>query len=302
MGNAYSTLKKEGTKMSGGDQHVLLVGNPGTGKSTIVNGIVGRVVFRSGFSAGTGMTTCMQTVEHEGVIYSDTPGLDDVNTRETAGREIATALRQNGTYRLIFVVTLEAGRVRSADIATMKIVLDAIDLPTEVPFGIIINKLSKKAMTKLGEEENRKTAFASMQELGANASHIFLNEFDVELMDVDDALADVPPALLEFIQNLPALYIGEESVTDLKLDEMEELKEKFEAELAEAIKAENARTAQLEQEAARARAQPRRVIHHHHGSGGGVVLSRKVRGGTSPRQHLWMSDRDFAYPSGEEKD
>merc|ERR1711916_329417 len=156
MGNAYSTLKKEGTKMSGGDQHVLLVGNPGTGKSTIVTGIVGRVVFRSGFSAGTGMTTCMQTVEHEGVIYSDTPGLDDVNTRETAGREIATALRQNGTYRLIFVVTLEAGRVRSADIATMKIVLDAIDLPTEVPFGIIINKLSKKAMTKLARKRTGK--------------------------------------------------------------------------------------------------------------------------------------------------
>merc|ERR1711916_182725 len=266
MGNAYSTLKKEGTKMSGGDQHVLLVGNPGTGKSTIVNGIVGRVVFRSGFSAGTGMTTCMQTVEHEGVIYSDTPGLDDVNTRETAGREIATALRQNGTYRLIFVVTLEAGRVRPADIAAMKIVLDAIDLPTEVPFGIIINKLSKKAMTKLGEEENRKTAFASMQVLGANASHIFLNEFDVELMDVDDALADVPPALLEFIQNLPALYIGEESVSDLKLDEMEELKEKFEAELAEVRRDAKVKQDKLNQQIQDLRNRP--PIHIHHGGGG----------------------------------
>jgi len=76
------------THMSG-SQHVLFIGNPGTGKSTLVNGIVGRVVFKSGVSFGSGMTAHMQSVTHEGVIYSETPGLDDVEAREAAGREIA---------------------------------------------------------------------------------------------------------------------------------------------------------------------------------------------------------------------
>ena len=39
-----------------GGTNFLLIGNPGTGKSTILNGLIGRLAFKSGVSYGSGMT------------------------------------------------------------------------------------------------------------------------------------------------------------------------------------------------------------------------------------------------------
>lgn len=155
------------------------MGNPGTGKSTLLNSLIGRVVFRSGVSIATGLTSHVQWHEHEGVMYGDTPGLADVTHRTQAAREISKvainkpklaqlrspnldlnldldwvcvcvcvcvkALRAGGKFKILFVCTLESGRIQAADLTTIKLVLDAIGDNT-VPFGIVVNKVSNSSL------------------------------------------------------------------------------------------------------------------------------------------------------------
>lgn len=112
--------------------HVIVVGDPGAGKSTILNGLVGtaargpRMPFRSGLSVASGRTIALQTDVVGGVRYSDTPGLDDVALKRQAAAAIANAVCLGGAVRLLFVLTMEAGRVRGANFATIRIVLDAL--------------------------------------------------------------------------------------------------------------------------------------------------------------------------------
>jgi energy-coupling factor transporter ATP-binding protein EcfA2 len=157
-------------------EHVLLVGNPGTGKSTLLNSLIGMVVFRSGVSIATGLTSHVQWHEHEGIMYGDTPGLADVTHRTQAAREISEvtihklelaqlhnpnldlnldldwvccvcvkALRVGGKFKIMFVCTLESGRIQAADLTTIKLVLDAIGDNT-LPFGIVVNKVNKSRL------------------------------------------------------------------------------------------------------------------------------------------------------------
>jgi len=224
---------------------MLIVGNPGVGKSTMLNGLVGYPAFKSGLNFGTGMTKSVQMVVVDGVTYVDTPGLDDVEFRDAAAKEIAEALRQDGEYQLIFVVTFEAGRVRPADVTTMKIVLDAIE--GDVPFGVVVNKLSAPAIEALNEESNRRLAFASLGLSGSAPPCVFLNPFQIELFDTDDNVPPISNELEAFLRSVPAVFIPPSSVSDLKHDEYAGMVEEFTAQLS-ALKAEaEAQTAMWEQ-------------------------------------------------------
>merc|ERR1712168_1240374 len=93
--------------------HLLFVGNPGTGKSTLLNCIMNsrnenmnkQDFFRSGASIGSGMTYRLDTKDINGTVYMDTPGLDDTKKRKEAAKAITEALKKNGRYQVIFVVT-----------------------------------------------------------------------------------------------------------------------------------------------------------------------------------------------------
>lgn len=122
-------------------KYSLVVGNPGVGKSTLLNGVVGKIVFKSGLSFDSGYTKFLQEFEtNPGIVWIDTPGLKDSKIRLQSGQEIEKAMKKGGLYRLLFVVTLEEGRVRPDDAATLLVILAAI--PEEVQFSIILNKLS----------------------------------------------------------------------------------------------------------------------------------------------------------------
>eukprot|EP00579_Thalassiosira_antarctica_P030714 CAMPEP_0202030366 /NCGR_PEP_ID=MMETSP0905-20130828/64459_1 /ASSEMBLY_ACC=CAM_ASM_000554 /TAXON_ID=420261 /ORGANISM="Thalassiosira antarctica, Strain CCMP982" /LENGTH=185 /DNA_ID=CAMNT_0048594163 /DNA_START=150 /DNA_END=707 /DNA_ORIENTATION=+ len=59
----------------------IFIRNPGTGKSTLLNGLLGKAAFESGISSGQSLTTVLQWEEtSNGDSYANTPGLSDVKS------------------------------------------------------------------------------------------------------------------------------------------------------------------------------------------------------------------------------
>jgi len=136
--------------MGGNREVILFCGNPGVGKSTLCNSIFGRKIFESGVSIRTGMTTKKQEYLYEGKLYIDTPGLADSNTRTEAGKEIEEALKQNGNYKVVFVITLKTGRLRLEDIDTINTVCETIRVPFE--YGLVINKINEGVRNQISQK------------------------------------------------------------------------------------------------------------------------------------------------------
>ena len=79
--------------------HRLVIGNPGSGKSTLCNCIAKAVLFKSGISFGSSKTYRIDKKIKDGIMYLDTPGLADIKMREDAASAITEALRQNWRFQ-----------------------------------------------------------------------------------------------------------------------------------------------------------------------------------------------------------
>ena len=108
----------------GKDVGIIAIGNPGAGKSTILNSLAEEVlfkvwiknlcfgfefflthmscIFQSGYSVGSGLTFQLDIRENKNGKFFDTPGLADEEKRKQAGKAISTALKQGGIYHLHF--------------------------------------------------------------------------------------------------------------------------------------------------------------------------------------------------------
>jgi len=91
----------------------VLIGNPGTGKSSTINCFTGNKLFKSDVSgSGSGITFELDKNIHDGNMYYDTPGLSDMKLRQAAAEAIDKVLQLGGCFKVLFVMTLEAGRLQ----------------------------------------------------------------------------------------------------------------------------------------------------------------------------------------------
>ena len=126
----------------------------------------------------------------------------DVNMRQKAADAITQALKQNGYYKIFFVVVLQNGRVRPEDIATMTLVLNAAPI---THYGVIINQLSPREYKDLSSKDSS----AAKNVLGMiwtavgrdRASlHVTLVKRDEDLEGADNVVKALPKDLVNFIQ------------------------------------------------------------------------------------------------------
>jgi predicted GTPase len=72
---------------------IIAIGNPGSGKSTTLNYLAQKLIFKSGVAIGSGLTYELNKVKVNGITYCDTPGLNDAKKREAFGKAISEALK-----------------------------------------------------------------------------------------------------------------------------------------------------------------------------------------------------------------
>ena len=124
-------------------EHVLLIGNPGAGKSTLLNGLLQDVKFKAGRAADfTSVTKAYSAEKKAGVTFCDLPGLSDDGADKTFAEmfNVKVATR----FRIAFVMTMDAGRIREHDIASMLVAIRAISCGKEDEFqpNVVLNKLT----------------------------------------------------------------------------------------------------------------------------------------------------------------
>ncbi|KAF9099245.1 hypothetical protein BGX29_007227 [Mortierella sp. GBA35] len=132
-----------------GETSVVLVGNPGVGKSTILNALGG--VFPTGFSAVSGLTRDVSTartiVDGRKLRLVDIPGIHDVQVGDEQATQrhldiLRDTLNDGSSYLIFFVIAPNNGRINSSDFTVMTTLLNHLDRSPLV--GLILNQVQSK--------------------------------------------------------------------------------------------------------------------------------------------------------------
>lgn len=122
---------------------IIAIGNPGGGKSTVLNSLAGRHLFESGISFGQGLTDGLLWKQMGSNWFADTPGLADEVKQKRAAQEIRQGLIDGGAYKIIFFTRQIDGRCVAEDSTTIKLVLDSC--PNMVSnYAIVVNKIPEE--------------------------------------------------------------------------------------------------------------------------------------------------------------
>mmetsp|Transcript_168236 Transcript_168236/g.540498 ORF Transcript_168236/g.540498 Transcript_168236/m.540498 type:complete len:264 (+) Transcript_168236:191-982(+) len=208
----------------------MIIGNPGIGKSSFLNGIVQRVAFKAGFAeGGRGVTQVAQEEEHKGIIYVDTPGLTDAEDTFNKAKEITSELKQGGECKFIFMVKQQQGRVVAQDQVMIERVLTAAPQIGQ-NYGIIVNQVTpgEKKHLEADSSKNFKDMVALLCRNVPPTKHVILNLFDQDLDSETNVVKEPSAAIRTFLESVPPVYMNPQQVKDVDGRSMQQMAEEIE--------------------------------------------------------------------------
>ncbi|CAE7320098.1 unnamed protein product [Symbiodinium natans] len=209
---------KDGLFKNDSPTNFLVIGNSGVGKSAILNCLIGDegVLFPSGISMCEGMTKGCCPQRRDQHRFIDTPGMGDPSIPpERTADEITMALKFDGRYKVIFVLTLEHGRLDAGQLATMKLVLDAAPIKK---YGVLLNQLTGPVYEKLSQkhEFERLIEIINMNmpkgKTARNPRFVQLMHEDLLLRDATNKVVNLPEEVVRFIQAVPGVHLAKKRV------------------------------------------------------------------------------------------
>jgi predicted GTPase len=214
----------------------IVIGNPGCGKSTLINCYVGEQLFTSGPSRnGSGVTYQLDEMcSKDGRKFLDTPGLSDVQMRKAAAEAIDKALQVGGVFKILFMVLETEGRWRSDDLTTMKLVIDATrGQISKDKYAILVNKCDEEFLQDLEDDSDLKkdtlaTLFNSCEDRKMPTTcHILFAPMVSAMKRKHNMLMKLDPSVEKFLDALPVLNINKDEVDEVRHQEFEEMVELF---------------------------------------------------------------------------
>ena len=202
-------------------QYRLLIGNSGVGKSTLANCIAKTDLFKSGLKFRKGMTYLLDEKNHKGITYLETPGLADISMQKEAAMAITEGLKKDGVYQIFFVVTLEAGRIRPSDLATIKLILaSAKDIKS---CNIIINKVSDGVYDNLNADNAQNVKYLASKpflqvESQTNLPNWLVLLNNKKLDDAENTFMKLG-CLDNFVADAPCVTMNPNNVNDIPIDD-----------------------------------------------------------------------------------
>jgi len=212
---------------------IIAIGNPGAGKSTVLNSLAQEHLFDSGISIGQGLTDNLYKKKVGNVEYHDTPGIADDTFRKIAGAALSNVFSNGGRMKLIFFVTQQTGRLRAEDSASMKLILDSVP-EIKNHYGIIVNKIPDEVYKEFEDEEKIEEfmakVFYGMDDSSKHSNILFVRR-NKELACAKNIVLEtdyIHEELEEFIEKLPFAYLTPNPGLNIPVDRFEEIMEKVE--------------------------------------------------------------------------
>lgn len=218
------------------EKRIVCIGNPGVGKSTLLNGMCGTCLFTSGLAVdGKGVTRehkaaplPFNTHYHDsGIVLSDTPGLMDAADLQDAANQILSALNQKGQFKVFFVIRFQHQMVSPADLNTIASIVSAcrgssgsLGVAGLSQFGVIVNMVEEDemAMAKFKSEDELarhvEELVRGLDECRQCAVRAVVNKKDVKLEKKENKVRPLSRNLQDFIDKQVAIPIDGEKVLE----------------------------------------------------------------------------------------